>query len=85
MKSLILSQLGNCDDALALIKKTLANLKNFKNASCWHVMGCVQRKRREYDLARKAILTALKHNPENDSYYRELFQLQLHLRDFPGF
>ena len=73
MKSLILSQMGRSEEALALIKKTLGNLKNFKNATCWHVMGCVQRKRREYDQARKAIMTAQKHNPENESYYRELY------------
>lgn len=40
---------------------------------------------REYDQARRAYLFALKCDPNNERTMRELLQLQIHLRDFPGF
>ena len=40
---------------------------------------------REYDQARRAYLFALKCDPTSDQTLRELVQLQVHLRDYPGF
>ena len=40
---------------------------------------------REYDQARRAYLFALKCDANNENTMRELIQLQIHLRDFPGF
>ena len=40
---------------------------------------------REYDQARRAFLMALKCDPESENTMRELVQLQVHVRDLPGF
>ena len=40
---------------------------------------------REYEQARRAYLFALKCDANNEMTMRELIQLQVHLRDYPGF
>ena len=40
---------------------------------------------REHDQARRAFLMSIKCDPTNENTLRELVQLQVHLRDFPGF
>ena len=40
---------------------------------------------RDYEQARRAYLSALRWEPENERTLRELYQLQIHVRDFPGF
>lgn len=83
MKALIFSGMGRNKEAMTQIKMTL--FKNLTNFTCWHVMGIINRKEKDYDSARRAYINALKYNPENESVTRDLCQLQLHLRDFDGF
>lgn len=40
---------------------------------------------RDYEQARRAYLSALRCEPENERTLRELYQLQIHVRDLPGF
>ena len=40
---------------------------------------------RDYDQARRAYLNALKYAGENENILRDLSQLQIHLRDYPGY
>jgi N-alpha-acetyltransferase 15/16, NatA auxiliary subunit len=83
MKALIFSAMGKRDEAHVQIKKVL--FKNMGNFTCWHVMGILHRKDKEYDQARRAYIQALKINPTNESCLRDLCQLQMHLRDYSGF
>ena len=83
MRSLILSGIGRMVEAHAQIKKVL--FKNMGNFTCWHVMGILNRKDKDYDAARRAYLQALKCNANNESVMRDLCQLQMHLRDYTGF
>ena len=84
MRALILSQMNKHDQAMEQIKKTLSNPANFKNFTCWHVYGMIQKKNKDYSSARKLYLAAQKINPENDAVLRDLSCVQLHLRDFAG-
>ena len=70
MKALILSGMNRNNDAMTQIKATL--FKNLTNFTCWHVMGIINRKAKEYDQARRAYLNALKYNTDNDSVTRDL-------------
>jgi peptide alpha-N-acetyltransferase len=83
MKALLQCGLGRQAEAVASIKKIL--FKNLTNFTCWHVYGIIYRKEKDYDQARRAYLNALKYNPDNDNVMRDLCQMQMHLRDFPGF
>ncbi len=47
MRALILSGLGRREEAHAQIKKVL--FKNMGNFTCWHVMGILHRKDKQYD------------------------------------
>jgi cytochrome c-type biogenesis protein CcmH/NrfG len=60
MKGLIFSGMGRQDEAKAQIKLTL--FKNLTNFTCWHVMGIINRKDKDYDGARRAYINALKYN-----------------------
>jgi len=83
MRALLLSAVNKKEESRALIKKVL--FKNMTNFTCWHVMGLLHRKDKEYDPARRAYLQALKLNSQNESVLRDLCQLQMHLRDYQGF
>jgi Tfp pilus assembly protein PilF len=83
MKALLLSAINKKDEANKLIKATL--FKNMTNFTCWHVMGLLHRKDKEYDQARRSYLQALKINATNEACLRDLCQLQMHLRDYMGF
>lgn len=47
MKALILSGMNRNNDAMTQIKATL--FKNLTNFTCWHVMGIINRKAKDYD------------------------------------
>jgi len=48
-------------------------------------MGIIHRREKDYEQARRAFLFALKCDPKSENTMRELYQLQIHLRDFAGF
>lgn len=83
MKALLLNALKKKKEAYEWIKKAL--FKNFTNFTCWHVYGILQRSNKDYDGARKAYLNALKHDVNNMNVLRDLGQLQIQLRDYPGY
>lgn len=82
-RALAMSGLGKMKEAVKEIKLVL--MKNMMNGTCWHVMGIIHRKEKEHDQARRAFLMSIKCDPTNENTLRELVQLQVHLRDFPGF
>lgn len=82
-RALSMSGMGKMKEAVKEIKMVL--MKNMMNYTCWHIMGIIHRKEKEYDQARRAYLFALKCDAGNEQTMRELIQLQIHLRDYVGF
>jgi len=62
-RALSMSGLGKMKEAVKEIKAIL--MKNMMNFTCWHIMGIIHRKEKEYDQARRAYLFALKCDPGN--------------------
>ena len=82
MKALILNALGQSDEALPLAKVALTN--DMKSAICWHVYGLLHRSQRNYEEAKQAFKCALKIE-ESQNILRDLAQVQVQTRDFPGY
>lgn len=83
MKALILSSLGQQQEAFALAKTALNN--NMKSHVCWHVYGILYRTDKQYDESIKAYKFALRLDPESQPIQRDLANLQIHMRDFQGY
>ena len=83
MKALILSSQGHQKEAFALAKVALNN--NMKSHVCWHVYGILYRTDKNYDESIKAYKFALKLDPESQPIQRDLANLQIHMRDYPGY
>ena len=73
MRALMLSGLGQAEEAMAMIKKAL--FKNLANFTCWHVYGIIHRIKKDWETAKKAFLNAHKYNSTNDSILRDLCQI----------
>lgn len=83
MKALIMNALGKKDEAEVLAKEGLKN--NFKSATCWHVIGLLESKKKNYAKAINAYTSALKNEPTNYIVQRDLAGVQHVLRMFQNF
>ena len=85
MKGLLLNSLEKRqkEEAYDLVKCGVKN--NLRSHVCWHVYGLLYRTDNEYDEAIKCYKNALRFDPENLTVLRDLAQLQIQMRDLPGF
>ncbi|KAJ5706996.1 N-terminal acetyltransferase A complex subunit n.t1.c1 [Penicillium malachiteum] len=83
MKALILSHLGQSEEAFALGKEALRN--DMKSHITWHVYGLLYRQEKNYEEAIKAYRFALRIEPESAPIQRDLALLQMQMRDFQGY
>ena len=71
------------NEAFSLIKLVL--MKNMGHFTVWHVYGMLNRHMKDYDMARKCYVNALKFGKsDNEGVLRDLSNLQCFLRDFEG-
>jgi peptide alpha-N-acetyltransferase len=83
MKALIMSNLGQQEEAFALAKEALKN--DMKSHICWHVYGLLYRAEKNYEEAIKAYRFALRIEPESQPIQRDLALLQMQMRDYQGY
>ncbi|KAH8697552.1 putative acetyltransferase catalytic subunit [Talaromyces proteolyticus] len=83
MKALIMSCLGQLEEAFVLGKTALRN--DMKSHVCWHVFGLLYRAEKNYEEAIKAYRNALKLEPDSQPIQRDLALLQMQMRDFEGY
>ncbi|EPS33590.1 hypothetical protein PDE_08552 [Penicillium oxalicum 114-2] len=83
MKALIMSHLGQLEEAFVLAKEALRN--DMKSHICWHVYGLLYRQEKNYEEAIKAYRFALRLEPESQPIQRDLALLQMQMRDFQGY
>ncbi|KAJ5756282.1 hypothetical protein N7533_005825 [Penicillium manginii] len=83
MKALIMSHLGQLEEAFVLAKEALRN--DMKSHICWHVYGLLYRQEKNFDEAIKAYRFALRLDPESQPIQRDLALLQMQMRDFQGY
>merc|ERR1712226_647694 len=80
MKALIMNATGKRDEAMALAKDGLRN--NFKSATCWHVVGILESRERNYEKALTAYKNAIRQEPKNYVVLRDLSCMQHILRKY---
>ncbi|KAJ5679455.1 N-terminal acetyltransferase A complex subunit n.t1.c1 [Penicillium macrosclerotiorum] len=83
MKALIMSNMGQLEEAFVLAKEALRN--DMKSHICWHVYGLLYRQEKNYEEAIKAYRFALRLEPESQPIQRDLALLQIQMRDFQGY
>ncbi|KAJ5107854.1 N-terminal acetyltransferase A complex subunit n.t1.c1 [Penicillium angulare] len=83
MKALIMSNLGQSEEAFALAKEALRN--DMKSHITWHVYGLLYRQEKNYEEAIKAYRFALRLEPESGPIQRDLALLQMQMRDYHGY
>ncbi|KAF9887782.1 hypothetical protein FE257_009588 [Aspergillus nanangensis] len=83
MKALIISQLGQQEEAFTLAKEALKN--DMKSHICWHVYGLLYRAEKNYEEAIKAYRFALRIEPDSPTIQRDLALLQMQMRDYQGY
>ncbi|KAF7716912.1 N-terminal acetyltransferase A, auxiliary subunit [Penicillium ucsense] len=83
MKALILSHMGQLEEAFTLAKEALRI--DMKSHICWHVYGLLYRQEKNYEEAIKAYRFALRLEPESQPIQRDLALLQMQTRDFQGY
>ncbi|KAI5283304.1 hypothetical protein KEM54_002244, partial [Ascosphaera aggregata] len=83
MKALILSNMGQTEEAFVLCKQALKN--DMKSNVCWHVYGLLWRAEKNFEEARKAYKFALKLEPNSATIQRDLALLQAQMRDWQGY
>ncbi|KAJ5596707.1 N-terminal acetyltransferase A complex subunit n.t1.c1 [Penicillium hetheringtonii] len=83
MKALIMSHLGQLEEAFVLAKEALRN--DMKSHICWHVYGLLYRQEKNYEEAIKAYRFALRLDPDSQPIQRDLALLQMQMRDFQGY
>jgi N-alpha-acetyltransferase 15/16, NatA auxiliary subunit len=83
MKALIMSNLGQLEEAFTLAKAALRN--DMKSHVCWHVFGLLYRAEKNYEEAIKAYRFALKLEPDSQPIQRDLALLQMQMRDYQGY
>lgn len=80
MKALVTWAMGKKDEAEKLATQGLR--ANFKSATCWHVIGILEAKKKNYLKAMKSHQSALKQEPTNFIVLRDLAGIQHVLRMF---
>ncbi|KAI9038059.1 peptide alpha-N-acetyltransferase complex A subunit NAT1 [Aspergillus affinis] len=83
MKALIISNMGQQEEAFALAKEALKN--DMKSHICWHVYGLLYRAEKNYEEAIKAYRFALRIEPDSQPIQRDLALLQMQMRDYQGY
>lgn len=83
MKGLTLSCMGRKEEAYEFVRNGLKH--DLRSHVCWHVYGLVYRFDRNYHEAIKCYRNALRQDPENLQILRDLYLLQVQMRDLKGF
>jgi len=83
MKALIVNAMGNHDEAMELAREGLKN--NFHSATCWHVIGILEQRNRNYDKAVSAFKNALSKAPDNAAILRDYSAILNVLRRFDDY
>ncbi|GKZ29080.1 hypothetical protein AbraIFM66950_002817 [Aspergillus brasiliensis] len=83
MKALIMSNMGQQEEAFVLAKEALKN--DMKSHICWHVYGLLYRADKNYEEAIKAYRFALRIEPDSQPIQRDLALLQMQMRDYQGY
>ncbi|KAL4133438.1 hypothetical protein PRIC2_003755 [Phytophthora ramorum] len=83
MKGLTLNCMGRKDEAYELVKSGLRH--DLRSHVCWHVFGLLYRSDRNYAEAIKCYRNAIRIDPENLQILRDLYLLQVQMRDLKGF
>uniref|UniRef100_M4C5L7 Uncharacterized protein n=1 Tax=Hyaloperonospora arabidopsidis (strain Emoy2) TaxID=559515 RepID=M4C5L7_HYAAE len=83
MKGLTLNCMGRKDEAYDFVKNGLRH--DLRSHVCWHVFGLLYRSDRNYSEAIKCYRNAIRIDPENLQILRDLYLLQVQMRDLKGF
>ncbi|CAH0481768.1 unnamed protein product [Peronospora belbahrii] len=83
MKGLTLNCMGRKDEAYEYVKNGLRH--DLRSHVCWHVFGLLYRSDRNYHEAIKCYRNAIRIDPENLQILRDLYLLQVQMRDLKGF
>nr|CCA19584.1 Nterminal acetyltransferase A complex subunit nat1like protein putative [Albugo laibachii Nc14] len=84
MKGLLLSCMnGRKEEAYDFARLGLKN--DLKSHVCWHVYGLLYRSDRNYNEAIKCYRNAIRLDPQNVQILRDLYLLQVQMRDLRGF
>lgn len=83
MKGLLMNCMDRKEEAYDLVKRGVK--ANLRSHVCWHVYGLLYRSDREYEEAIKCYKNALRMDADNITVLRDLAQLQVQMRDLPGF
>ncbi|KAI9912420.1 hypothetical protein PsorP6_005219 [Peronosclerospora sorghi] len=83
MKGLTLNCMGRKDEAYEFVKNGLRH--DLRSHVCWHVFGLLYRSDRNYKEAIKCYRNAIRIDPENLQILRDLYLLQVQMRDLKGF
>lgn len=83
MKGLTLNCMGKKEEAYEFVRNGIKN--DLKSHVCWHVFGLLYRSDRNYNEAIKCYRNAIRIDPENLQILRDLYLLQVQMRDLKGF
>ncbi|KAF1331348.1 N-terminal acetyltransferase a complex subunit nat1-like protein, partial [Globisporangium splendens] len=83
MKGLTLNCMGKKEEAYEFVRNGIKN--DLKSHVCWHVFGLLYRSDRNYNEAIKCYRNAIRIDPENLQIMRDLYLLQVQMRDLKGF
>lgn len=83
MKGLTLNCMGRKEEAYEFVKSGIRN--DLRSHVCWHVFGLLYRSDRNYNEAIKCYRNAIRIDPENLQILRDLYLLQVQMRDLKGF
>jgi len=82
MKGLTLNCMGKKEEAYEFVRSGLRH--DLKSHVCWHVFGLLYRSDRNYHEAIKCYRNAIRIDPENLQILRDLYLLQVQMRDLKG-
>ncbi|RLN73598.1 hypothetical protein BBJ28_00026180, partial [Nothophytophthora sp. Chile5] len=83
MKGLTLNCMGRKEEAYDFVRNGLRH--DLRSHVCWHVFGLLYRSDRNYHEAIKCYRNAIRIDPENLQILRDLYLLQVQMRDLKGF
>lgn len=83
MKGLTLNCMGKKEEAYEFVRSGIKH--DLKSHVCWHVYGLLYRSDRNYNEAIKCYRNAIRIDPENLQILRDLYLLQVQMRDLKGF
>ncbi|OQR91416.1 N-terminal acetyltransferase A complex subunit nat1-like protein [Achlya hypogyna] len=83
MKGLTLNCMGKKEEAYEYVRQGVK--RDLKSHVCWHVYGLLYRSDRNYAEAIKCYRQALRIDPDNAQILRDLYLLQVQMRDLKGY